>query len=296
VVGSDSGRIEDDRHSSRLEPVASEAKAEEPVRPEVPADAVSSPVAAPEVDSTPAREITPAGAATPLPPTTEDVATGNDAASYASSDPPSQEGTREVTVEATEETPVRTGLLEPPEPAARTPSSPRLVLNVQAMVPAAGTGAGATTGSLLFRLASSSSEASQGLLATRVTRSERDDNSPAPEVVTKGVSSGKAPATAAGSGVGSLSSASQLQQEWADTASSADAGGKLKVQGSKPNLAELDKQFSVVKESLQNVGFQLLDAIRTTNVSTAPLASDFICWLRDTARSSVAHFAIHPSP
>jgi hypothetical protein len=38
-----------------------------------------------------------------------------------------------------------------------------------------------------------------------------------------------------------LNSASQLQQEWADTASSADAGGKLKVQGSKPNLAELDK-------------------------------------------------------
>jgi hypothetical protein len=93
-----------------------------------------------------------------------------------------------------------------------------------------------------------------------------------------------------------LSSASLLQQEWADTASSADAGGKLKAQGSKPTLAELDKQSSVVKESLQNVGFQLLDAIRMTNVSTAPLAYDFFCWLRDTARSSVAHFAIHPSP
>jgi hypothetical protein len=60
-------------------------------------------------------------------------------------------------------------------------------------------------------------------------RNERDDNLPAPEVATKGASSGKAPATAAGSGVGSLSSASQLPQEWADTASSADAGGKLKV-------------------------------------------------------------------
>jgi hypothetical protein len=93
-----------------------------------------------------------------------------------------------------------------------------------------------------------------------------------------------------------LSSASQLQQEWADTASSADAGEKLKVQGSKPTLAELDKQFSVVKESLQNVGLQFLDAIQTTNVSTAPLASDFFCWLRDKARSFVAHFAIHPSP
>jgi hypothetical protein len=74
-----------------------------------------------------------------------------------------------------------------------------------------------------------------------------------------------------------LSSASQLQQEWADTASSADAGEELKVQGSKLTLADLDKQFSVVKESLQNVGLQLLDAIRTTNVSIAPLASDFFC-------------------
>jgi hypothetical protein len=47
-----------------------------------------------------------------------------------------------------------------------------------------------------------------------------------------------------------LSSASQLQQEWADTASSTDAGEKLKVQGSKPTLAELDKQFAIVKGSL----------------------------------------------
>jgi hypothetical protein len=93
-----------------------------------------------------------------------------------------------------------------------------------------------------------------------------------------------------------LSSASQLQQEWADTASSADAGGKLKVQCRKPTLAELDKQFSIVKESLQNVGLQFLDAIRMTNVIIAPLASDFFYWLRDKARSSVVYFAIHPSP
>jgi hypothetical protein len=110
-----------------------------------------------------------------------------------------------------------------------------------------------------------------------VTRSELGDDLPAPEAVTRGASSGKALVTLAGSSVGSLSSASQLQQEWADTASSADAREKLKVQGSKPTLAELDKQFTVVKGSLQNAGFQLLDAIRTTNVSTAPLASDFFC-------------------
>jgi hypothetical protein len=74
-----------------------------------------------------------------------------------------------------------------------------------------------------------------------MARSERGETSLAPEVATKDASRGKAPAAAAGSGVGSLSSASQLQQEWADTASSVDAGGKLKVQGSKPTLAELNK-------------------------------------------------------
>jgi hypothetical protein len=110
-----------------------------------------------------------------------------------------------------------------------------------------------------------------------VARSELGDGLPAPKVVTKGASSGKALVTVAGSSVGSLSSASQLQQEWADTASSADAGKKLKVQGSKPTLAGLDKQFTVVKGSLQSAGFQLLDAIQTTNMSTVPLASGFFC-------------------
>jgi hypothetical protein len=74
-----------------------------------------------------------------------------------------------------------------------------------------------------------------------------------------------------------LSSASRLQQEWADTASSADVGDKLKVQGSKPTLVGLDKQFTIAKGSLQNAGFQLLDAIQTTNVSIALLASGFLC-------------------
>jgi hypothetical protein len=148
---------------------------------------------------------------------------------------------------------------------------------VQDVVPAAGTRAGVAVDSLLLGLASGSSEVSQGFLATRVARSERGDDSPAPEVVTKGASSGKALVTVAESSIGSLSSTSWLQQEWADTASSADVGEKLKVQGSKPTLAELDKQFTVAKGSLQNAGFQLLDAIQTTNVSTTPLASGFFC-------------------
>jgi hypothetical protein len=130
-------------------------------------------------------------------------------------------------------------------------------------------------GSLLLGLVTGSGEASRELLTTLVARSERGDGLPAPAVVTKGVPGGKA--LIAKSSIGSLSSASRLQQEWADTASSADVGEKLKVQGSKPTLAELDKQFAVTKESLQNAGLQLLDAIRTTNVSAAPLASDFLC-------------------
>jgi hypothetical protein len=170
------GRIEEDRRSPRLEPAASETKAEEPARPEAPTDAVSSPAAVTEADPTPAGEITPAGAAVLPPPAAEDVTAGNDAATHASSEPSSQEDTREAMAEATEETPMHAGSLEPPEPAARTPSSPRLVPSVQAAVPATGTGAGATAGSLLFRLASNSGEASQGLLITRVTRSERGDN------------------------------------------------------------------------------------------------------------------------
>jgi hypothetical protein len=295
-TGSDLGRIGEDRRSPRLEPAVSKTGAEEAARPEAPTDAVSSLDAATEADPTPAGEIAPAGAATLPPPTAKDVAAGNDAATHASSDPRSQEDTREATAEATEETPMRAGSLEPPKPAARTSPSPTLTPSVQAVVPATGKAASATAGSLFFRLASDSGEASQGLLTTRVARSGRDENSPAPEVATQGASRGKAPATTAGSGVGSLSSTSQLQQEWADTASSADAGGKLRVQGSKPTLAELDRQFSVVKESLQNIGFQFLDAIRMTNVSITPLASDFFCWLRDKAHSSMAHFAIRPSP
>jgi hypothetical protein len=110
-----------------------------------------------------------------------------------------------------------------------------------------------------------------------VVGSEHGETSPAPEVATKDVSRGKAPAAAAGSGIGSLSSASQLQQEWVDTTSNVEAREKLKVQGSRPTLAELNKQFSIVKESLQNIGLQFLDAARMTNVSTALLAFGFFC-------------------
>jgi hypothetical protein len=60
-TGSDSGHVEEDRHSPWVEPSASEARAEESAGLEAPANAISSPTAATEADPMPAREITPAG-------------------------------------------------------------------------------------------------------------------------------------------------------------------------------------------------------------------------------------------
>jgi hypothetical protein len=172
-IGGDSGRIEDDRYSSRLKPVAGETRAEDPAHPEVPADIVPHPAAAPEIDSTPAGETTLAGVVAPPPSATEDVTAGDDSAIHASSDPPSQEGACEAAAGATEEASVRTRSLELPGPAAQTPSSLELVPSVQDAVPAAGVRAGVTVDSLLLGLVSGSGEASQGLLTTRVARSER---------------------------------------------------------------------------------------------------------------------------
>jgi hypothetical protein len=85
-IGGDSGRVEDDHCSPRLEPVASETRTEDPAHPEVPADVVPHPAAAPETDSTLAGETTSIGVVTPPSPTTEGATAGNDAAIHASSD------------------------------------------------------------------------------------------------------------------------------------------------------------------------------------------------------------------
>jgi hypothetical protein len=136
-------------------------------------------------------------------------------------------------------------------------------------------GIGAAAGPLLFGTASDSDKVPQGPLTTRVVGSDRGEASPAPKAVTKDASGEKIPAAAAGSGVGSLSSASQLQQEWADTASSAETSGNLKAQGNSLTLAELSKQLSAVRESLRNVKLQFLEATRTTDVSNVLSAFDF---------------------
>jgi hypothetical protein len=116
-----------------------------------------------------------------------------------------------------------------------------------------GTGIGAAAGPLLFGAASGSDKAPQGPLTAWAAGSECDDAPPAPDVVAKGASGEKILVATAGSGAGSLSSASQLQQEWADTASSVESSGKLQAQGSHLTLAELSRQLSVIKESLRNV-------------------------------------------
>jgi hypothetical protein len=165
-IGGDSGRVEDDRCSLRLEPAAGKTRTEDPLHPEVPADVVSHPAAAPETDSAPAEETTLVGVVTPPPPATENITTGDDATIHASSDLPSQEGVREATAGATEEASVRARSLELPGLAAQTPSSLEPVSSVEDVVPAAGTRAGMTIDSLLLGLVFGSGEASQGLLTT----------------------------------------------------------------------------------------------------------------------------------
>jgi hypothetical protein len=159
-----------------------------------------------------------------------------------------------------------------------------------------GTGIGAAAGPLLFGAASNSDKAPQGPLTARAAGTERGEASPAPDAATKGASGEKIHVAAAGSGAGSLSSASQLQQEWADTASSIETSGKLKAQGNNLTLAELSRQLSAVKESLRNVNLHFLKVSQTTDVSTVLSAINFFCRLGGEARNSMTNFSLHPSP
>jgi hypothetical protein len=84
-AGSDLGRAEENRRSPWLELVVSEARVEEPTRPEAPANAVSSPATATEA------EPTQAGETATSPPAIDEIAARDVAAASASSDPPGQE-------------------------------------------------------------------------------------------------------------------------------------------------------------------------------------------------------------
>jgi hypothetical protein len=89
-IGDNSGRVEDDRCSPRLEPAVGETRTEDPAHLEVPADVIPPLAATPKIDSAPAEETTLVGVVTPTPPATEGIMAGDDAASHASSNPPSQ--------------------------------------------------------------------------------------------------------------------------------------------------------------------------------------------------------------
>jgi hypothetical protein len=179
-----------------------------------------------------------------LPPTIGEAISGEVVAANASSDPPGQEDTGAVAVKTMEETSARVEASDPSELAA---------LSVQTVMSSFGTGIGVAAGPLLFGAASGSNKAPQGPPTARAVGSERDEAPPAPDAAAKGASGEKTPVAMAGSGAGSLSSAGQLQQEWADTASSVETSGKLQAQGGPLTLAELSRQLSVVKESLRNV-------------------------------------------
>jgi hypothetical protein len=203
----DLGRAEEDRHSPRLEVIEGEGRTEELVRLEAPASIVSSPAA--EAGLMRAREAILTEVVVP-PPAVGEATAGEVTAADVSSDPISEEDAREVVVKATEETPVRMGAPEPSEPAAQASSSSEPAPSAWAIMSAFGTGIGAAAGPRLFGAASNSEKAPQGPLTARAVGSDRGEASPAPKAATKDASGEKIPAATAGSGVGSLSSASQL--------------------------------------------------------------------------------------
>jgi hypothetical protein len=278
-----------------LEVVEGEGRTEELVHPEAPASIVSSPAAAAEARLTRADEAILTAVVAP-PPAIGEAAAGEVTATDASSDPPSQEDACEVAVKATEGTLVRVEAPEPSELAARAFSSPEPAPSAWAVMSSFGTGIGTATGPLLFGAASDYDKAPQGPLTTRAAGSECGEASSAPDAATKDASGEKSLATAAGSGVGSLSSASQFQQEWADTASSAETSGNLKAQGNSLTLAELSRQLSAIQESLRNVNLQFFEATWTTDVSNVLSAFDFLCPLGSEACSPMTNFSLHPSP
>jgi hypothetical protein len=146
------------------------------------------------------------------PPTVGEAATEEVTAADVSSGLISQEGACEVVVKATEEAPVCMGAPESSEPAARASSSSEPAPSVQAAMPMFGMGIGVAAGPLLFGAASDSEKVLQGPLTARAVGSDRGEASPTPNAVAKDASGEKVPAAMAGSGVGSQSSASQLQK------------------------------------------------------------------------------------
>jgi hypothetical protein len=174
---------------------------EEPAHLETPARVVSYPTATAKAEPARAGEAILSETVAP-PPVVGEVIVGEVTAADAPSAPLGHEDTREVMVKTAGETSACVEGSKPPEPAA--PS-------VQTIMSTFGKRTGAAAGPPLFRVASDSGRAPQGLLTARAAGNEREEAPLAPDAATKGASGEKILAAAAGSGAGSLSSASQLQ-------------------------------------------------------------------------------------
>jgi hypothetical protein len=294
-AGGDLGRAEEERHTPQLEATGGGGRTEELVCPEAPANVFTSPAAMAEAGLTRAGEVILTEIVMPHPVASEAVA-GEVATADASSDLVSQEDAHKVAVKVTEEAPMRAGAPEPSEPAARASSNPEPAPSMRAFMPAFGMGIGAAAGPLLFGAAFNSDRAPQGPLTAQAVGSDRGGASPTPKAVAKDASGEKVPTATAGNGVGSQSSASELQKEWADIASSAETSGNLKAQGNSLTLAELSKQLSAIRESLRNVNFQFLEATQTINVSNVFSIFNFFYRLGGGACSSTTNFSLYPSP
>jgi hypothetical protein len=206
----DLGCTGEDRRSSWLEAVEGQGRTEELVRPEVPMSIISGLAAMAEAGLTRAGEAILTKVIAP-PPVVGEAAAGEVTAADASSDPLIQEDTREVMVKTTGGTPVHAEASEPLEPAAQASSSLEPAPSLRSVMLTFGMGIGAAVGPPLFGAASDSNNAPQGPLTARAVGSERGGASPAPEAAAKDASGKKVLVAAAGSSVGSLSSASQLQ-------------------------------------------------------------------------------------
>jgi hypothetical protein len=111
----------------------------------------------------------------------------------------------------------------------------------KAGMPVPGTEIDTTADPPHFKADAGSEKVSQEAPTTRAGEGNRDKASITPGAAAKGALGGKILAALTGSGASNQSSASQLQKEWADTASSTGSGGSRKDKGENLTLAELSK-------------------------------------------------------
>jgi hypothetical protein len=160
---------------------------------------------------------------------TDEVVAGDIAAAEASSGLAGLGDLHEAAGEATTEVPASARASEPSAVVAQAASTLELASSVTTNAPTPETETGTTTGSLFFRATFDPERASREAHDVRMVESKRSKVSPPPRVVTQGASGEKNLTALAGSGANSQSSTSQLQKEWADTASRAGSGGGLKA-------------------------------------------------------------------